>query len=91
MYYTYMLRCCDDSIYTGTAADVEKRYRAHAEGKGAKYTKSHPPIRIEAVFECADKVQALKLEYKIKQLPKIKKEMLISKTASLEDLIKSGE
>jgi len=87
MYYVYMLRCADQSIYTGTASDVEKRYSAHISGRGAKYTKSHPPIRIDAVFECNDKAEALRLEYKIKRLARAKKEMLINKTASLEDLL----
>ena len=50
MYYTYMLRCLDNSIYTGMTNDINKRIEKHKKGKGAKYTKSHHAEKIEAVL-----------------------------------------
>ena len=77
MYYTYMLRCLDNSIYTGMTNDIEKRIEKHKTGKGAKYTKSHQAEKIEAVWRSKDKSLACKLEYQIKQLTKKQKEDLI--------------
>lgn len=78
-YFVYMLRCSDDSIYTGIAADLKRRLREHMEGsaKCAKYTRSHPPERLEAAWECRSKGDALRLEYRIKQLSRRQKLLLI--------------
>lgn len=73
-----MLRCADGSFYTGIAADVEKRFLAHQRGKGAKYTRSHPPLSIVYREACADKGGALRREYAIKQLSHEEKNMLIT-------------
>ena len=51
-YYLYMLRCEDESIYTGIAKDYLKRYEEHKDAKGAKYTKAHKVLKIERVFLC---------------------------------------
>lgn len=77
--YTYMIRCTDYSIYTGITKDVSRRMQEHRErGKAcAKYTRVHPFLRLEAVFEAASWSEAARLEYAIKQLPKEKKEELI--------------
>ncbi len=78
MYYVYILRCSDNSLYTGITTDVERRFKEHCSGyKGAKYTKSRKPLKIEAVFEVDTKSNALKLEIQIKKLTKPKKEALI--------------
>lgn len=73
MWYVYMLRCADDSLYTGVAADVEKRFAAHKSGCGAKYTRSHPPVAIVYREMCADKGAALRREAVIKKLPRAEK------------------
>lgn len=78
MYYTYMLRCSDDSIYTGMTNDIEKRFLQHKTGEGAKYTKSHAVKKIESIWRSKDKSSACKLEYQIKQLSKKQKEDLIN-------------
>ena len=52
MNYTYILECEDHTYYTGWTNDLEKRFQAHLNGKGAKYTKSHQPLRI-AYYENA--------------------------------------
>ena len=88
VYYLYMLRCEDGSIYTGTAKDYLKRYEEHLRGKGAKYTKAHKAIKIERVFLCDSKSIACSLEYEIKKYTKKKKECIISKP---NDFIKDIE
>lgn len=67
-WYLYLLECTDGSIYTGITVDVAARYVAHASGKGAKYTRSHPPVRLLAVIPYPDRSGALKAEYAMKQL-----------------------
>ena len=78
MYYTYMIRCEDNSIYTGITNNIKDRFNKHIDGKGAKYTKSHRAKRIEAVWRSKDKSLAAKLEYQIKQLTKKQKEDIIN-------------
>lgn len=79
MYYTYMLRCEDNSIYTGITTSVERRMKEHfGQGKMcAKYTRRHRPIKLEAVWKSENKSLASKLEYEIKALKKMEKEELI--------------
>lgn len=79
MYYTYMLRCEDNSIYTGYTDDLNKRMKSHFEdGKQhAKYTKTHKPIKVEIAWQTKEKSNACKLEYHIKTLNKKEKEELI--------------
>ena len=80
MYYTYMLRCKDNSIYTGMTNDLSKRFNEHLfkTKNGAKYTKSHSAMKIEAAWKSKDKSLACKLEYQIKNLSKVQKEKLIA-------------
>lgn len=80
MYYTYMLRCSDNSIYTGMTNHLENRIKEHLlkTKNGAKYTKSHDAIQLEAVWKSKDKSLACKLEYYLKTLNKKQKEDLIS-------------
>jgi putative endonuclease len=67
-WFVYLIECSDGSIYTGIAVDVQARYAAHASGTGARYTRSHPPRRLLAVLEFADRSAASKAEYQIKQM-----------------------
>ena len=79
MYYIYMLRCKDNSIYTGITTDVKRRMEEHfsKDKKCAKYTLSHEVKRLECVWQTENKVLASKLEYRVKQLTKKQKEQLI--------------
>lgn len=77
-WYVYMLRCRDNSLYTGYTDDVKRRESVHNTGRGAKYTKTRLPVRLVYFEEYEDKSQALKREYAIKQLTKQQKEALIS-------------
>ena len=80
MYYTYMLRCLDNSIYTGMTNNLEKRINEHLlkSKNGAKYTKSHNAVKLETAWKSKDKSLACKLEYQIKSLTKMQKENLIN-------------
>ncbi|QOV19428.1 GIY-YIG nuclease family protein [Blautia liquoris] len=75
--YTYILRCCDNTLYTGWTNDIEKRLRAHNCGKGAKYTKSRRPVSLVYYETFKTKEEAMQREWKIKHLPRKKKLALI--------------
>ncbi len=83
--YVYLLRCKDESLYTGITTDLARRLSEHVQqtGQGAKYTRSHPVIGIEAAFLVKDLSTAARYEYRIKQLPKAKKEQLIREPKSI--------
>ena len=75
-----MLRCADNSIYTGMTNDLDKRINEHLskDTNSAKYTKSHDAVKLEAAWKSKDKSLACKLEYQIKTLTKHQKEYLIN-------------
>lgn len=75
-WFVYLLECRGGSIYTGIATDVERRYAEHAAGKGARYTRARPPVRLLASFEYPDRGSALRAEYAIKQLTPARKRAL---------------
>ncbi|MDO5589911.1 MAG: GIY-YIG nuclease family protein [Lachnospiraceae bacterium] len=77
MNYTYILKCADGSLYTGWTNDIEKRVKAHNEGKGAKYTKYRRPVELVYYETFQTKQEAMRREYEIKHLPRKKKELLI--------------
>ena len=79
MYYTYMIRCSDNSIYTGMTNNLERRLEEHItkDKRGAKYTKSHNAEKLEIAWKSKEKSLASKLEYQIKTLTKQQKENLI--------------
>jgi putative endonuclease len=77
MNYTYILRCSDDTFYTGWTNDIEKRVKAHNDGKGAKYTKPRRPVELVYVEEFDDKIDAMKREAAIKKLRREEKIKLI--------------
>jgi putative endonuclease len=75
-WFVYLIECKDRSIYTGIAIDVEARYAAHVRGKGARYTRSHPPRRLLVAIEYPNRSAASKAEYRIKRLsPRGKREL----------------
>jgi len=65
----YLVRCSDNSLYCGISNDLPGRLKEHNSGKGAKYTNSRRPVERVAVSRKMTKGDALKLEYRIKQLP----------------------
>ena len=81
MYYTYMIRCTDNSIYTGITTNIDRRMKEHKtkDKKCAKYTLLHNFDKLERVWCSENRIDASKLEYHIKKLPKSQKEELIKK------------
>lgn len=79
MNYVYILRCADNSLYTGWTNNLDRRIKMHVKGKGAKYTKSRLPVELVYFEEYEDKIEAMKREYAIKQLKRKEKLMLINK------------
>lgn len=77
MNYTYIVKCSDGSFYTGWTNNVEKRVKAHNEGKGAKYTKSRRPVELIYYEEFQTKEEAMSREYTIKRMTRQKKELLV--------------
>lgn len=89
MYYTYMIRCKDNSIYTGMTSDLDRRVKEHIEKdkKCAKYTSSHSATKLERAWISEDRIYASKLEYWIKKLTKKEKEDLIRCPRMLNKLL----
>ena len=89
MYYVYMLRCEDNSIYTGITTNIERRMKEHFERteKCAKYTKTHFAKKLECTWEVENRKEASKLEYYIKTLKKEQKEELIRDKKKLPESI----
>lgn len=72
-WHLYLLRCRDGSLYAGIATDVERRFRQHAAGRGAKYTRSHPPECVLGSRAYPDRGSALRAECALKRQPKARK------------------
>lgn len=79
VWYVYMLRCGDGSLYTGSTTDVDRRLREHQSGTGARYTHSRPPVALAYVEEAPDRSAAQRREAAIKKLPRAQKLKLIGK------------
>lgn len=77
-WYLYILRCGDDTLYTGITTDVEKRLEAHRRGKGAKYTRGRSPLELVYQETCGSHSEALKREAEIKSKPRMEKLALIA-------------
>ncbi len=82
MNYTYIVKCSDGSLYTGWTNDIEKRMKAHNEGKGAKYTKSRRPVELIYYEEFQTKEEAMSREYAIKHMTRKQKELLVKERKS---------
>ncbi|MDS0527181.1 GIY-YIG nuclease family protein [Clostridium sp. SHJSY1] len=79
MNYVYILLCGDGSLYTGWTNNLEKRFKDHYNGKGAKYTRGRGPLKIVYFEVFENKVDAMKREYAIKKLKREEKDNLIKK------------
>ena len=75
--FVYMLRCADETLYTGRTDDVPARVAAHNAGRGAKYTRSRRPVKLVYQESLPTKSDALRREWAIKQLTRRQKEALI--------------
>lgn len=73
-YYVYMILTVNNKLYCGYTDDVEKRYKLHLEGKGAKFTRANKPLKIVYTKAFDTKQEAQREEYRIKQLSRKEKE-----------------
>lgn len=77
-WWVYVVRCADGTLYTGISTNVEKRIATHNSGKGAKYTRTRTPVSLCACWEWPNRSSASKEEYRIKQLTRAEKLLLIN-------------
>jgi putative endonuclease len=75
-YYCYILKCADDSYYTGWTTDPDRRLKQHNAGYGARYTRSRRPVVLVYSEKLNSRSAAVQRELEIKRLPRIKKKLL---------------
>ena len=80
-FFTYIVRCADNSLYTGWTVDLGERISAHNQGRGAKYTRGRGPVELMASWQLSSKGEAMKLERALKQLSRKEKQTLINDLA----------
>ena len=78
-WHVYIVRCSDDSLYTGCTNDLVRRVDAHNAGKGARYTRSRRPVQVVWSVRVKDKSAALSREARIKQLSRAEKLALVTR------------
>jgi len=78
----YLIRCSDGSLYTGVTTDVERRFREHRKGTGAKYLRGRGPLTLEFHCRVGNRSEALRLEHLVKRLDKMQKEALLKEAVS---------
>lgn len=83
-HFVYLLRCADDTLYTGYTTNIKRRVICHQQKKGAKYTRGRTPVTLVYFRSFLTKSEALKEEYALKQLSKREKEQLIKRGRSVE-------
>lgn len=78
-WYVYMVRCADDTLYTGIARDVVRRIGEHNGGRqGARYTRARRPVSLVYQERCTGRAQATRRELEIKRLSRLEKERLLT-------------
>lgn len=87
MYYVYVLRCDDQSLYTGLTTNPIRRFNEHCNHTGARYTRIRKPLSIEALWSCENRQLASKLEYWFKKLTKIQKENVLKDEKYLDEYL----
>ncbi len=76
-WFVYILTCSDGSFYTGVTNNLDKRFKCHQGGRGARYTRTRLPVTLSYSEDCKNRSEALIREYKVKRLPKKKKAELM--------------
>lgn len=75
--YTYLVRCRDESLYCGWTTCLDRRIKAHNDGKGAKYTKSRRPVELVYYEEFSTREEAMRREWAIKRMTRAQKLKLV--------------
>jgi putative endonuclease len=83
-YFCYILECADGTFYTGWTTDPERRLRQHSRGRGARYTRAHPPARLAFIEPQPDRASAMRRELALKAMTRARKRALIETQASRE-------
>ena len=78
LYFVYVLVCRDGSLYTGMTNDLRRRMALHIAGRGAKYTRAHPPAALAGLWRCGGRTAAARLEYAFKTLTRAQKLALLA-------------
>ena len=87
MWYVYLLRCVDGTLYCGVSTDVERRVREHNAGRyGAKYTRPRRPVALVCCAAAGDRASACRLEWAVKQRPRAEKEAFLLAQAVIQAL-----
>ena len=88
-WYVYMLRCEADTLYTGSTDDLPRRLRQHLSlvSGGAKYTRSHPPKALAALWSVPDAHAARSLEWHLKRLPRAQKLAVLASPEALSSAV----
>ncbi len=81
MYFVYIIKCKDGSLYTGITTNVDRRFVEHSEGRGARYTRAKGVVKVVYIKKCKDRSKASIHEASIKKLSRIQKIALVKKTA----------
>lgn len=77
-FHTYVIECTNGSLYTGWTTDLDNRLKEHMAGKGAKYTRANPPLRMVASWTFPSKSEAMRWEWQFKRLSRTAKRALIA-------------
>ena len=77
-WFVYVVRCADDTLYTGITTDVARRIDTHNSGRGSKYTAARRPVTLVYAVPAADRGAASRLERRIKMLPRAAKLSLVA-------------
>jgi len=88
-WYIYIIECVNGKLYTGITSNLEKRFKRHCAGKGARFTKRNRPSHMIAAKPCKDRSEASKLEYAIKQLKPKQKRTAVEAWPMKKDLPKA--
>ncbi|MCG8037495.1 MAG: GIY-YIG nuclease family protein [Candidatus Thiodiazotropha taylori] len=81
-WYVYILRCTDDTLYTGITNDINRRVDEHNRGVGAKYTRGRAPVELVFIETLPDRSAALRRELAIKRMKTADKQLMINQTES---------
>jgi putative endonuclease len=84
VWHLYLIECADGSYYTGVTTDVERRLEQHMKGGGARYTRSHKPLRLLASRPVGTRSEALKAELAVKRLPKEGKLAAVASSSDIQ-------
>ncbi|CAH0536722.1 GIY-YIG nuclease family protein [Vibrio marisflavi] len=88
LWYVYLVRTSGGALYCGITTDIERRFKQHSDGTGAKALRGKGPLTLEFSYQVgSNRSQALKLEYAIKKLSKLNKELLVSNPTSIQQIV----